>query len=161
MPIYTIEKPEIRLIGVSVRTTNKEEAGPNGRIPALWDTYFSSSLVSHDGIGSSGPLYSLYTDYESDVTGAYTVVIGHEAGEEEVLPPETELSYTVIPASKYLVFTSKKGPMNEVVPGLWREIWAYFEKEVGQRTYTGDFERYPTRNLNPEGIELEIYIAVK
>ncbi|WP_019914679.1 GyrI-like domain-containing protein [Paenibacillus sp. HW567] len=161
MSIYTVEKPEIRLVGVSVRTTNQVELGPNGLLPGLWDTYFGSSLASRAGMGSSEPLYSLYTDYESDASGAYTVVIGHEVSEEAAFQPDDKLSYAVIPASKYLVFTAEKGPVNEVVPEAWREIWAYFEKSPELRTYTGDYELYPSRNLDPGANEVQIYIAVK
>lgn len=161
MSIYTVEKPEIRLVGVSTRTTNQVEVGPNGLIPGLWGTYYSSNLFSQAGIKTSEPLYSLYTDYESDASGAYTVVIGHEVDEEASSQPDDKLSYAVIPASKYLVFTAEKGPMNEVVPEVWREIWAYFEKSPGLRTYTGDYELYPSRNLDPDGSEVQVYIAVK
>jgi predicted transcriptional regulator YdeE len=148
------------LAGISVRTTNAEEAGPNGRLPQHWETYFRANIASQIGGNNPHLIYSLYTDYESDATGAYTVLIGHEAGDDAVLA-ENYYDRTVIPESKYLVFTTKKGPVYEVVAQAWGEIWKYFNESLEARTYTGDFELYDSRNFDPTNTEVQIYIAIK
>lgn len=160
MNIHTAEKPEIKLVGVSIRTTNAEEMGPSGRLPGLWEAYFNSNLTSKRGINNPDLIYALYTDYESDVTGAYTVVIGHEVSDDGP-PVENNDKYAVIPESKYMVFTSKKGPVYEVVAQAWADIWAYFRESPDARAYTGDFELYDSRNFDPTNTEVQIYIAVK
>lgn len=160
MNTYTIHKPKLIITGVAVRTTNAEEMGPDGRLPQLWDTYFQSNLGSAAGVRNPHFLYSLYTDYESDVNGAYTVVIGHET-DNEFVQNDNNHAVVEIPESKYIVFTSKKGPMYEVVPGAWREIWAYFKQTPEVRTYTGDFELYDSRNSDPANTEVQIYIAIE
>lgn len=160
MNTYTVQQPEITLTGVSVRTTNAEEMGPNGRLSKLWETYFQSNMSEQKGINNSHLIYALYTDYESDATGAYTVVIGHEVGDESGI---TDMNYdrAVAPASKYLVFTTKKGPVYEVVAQAWGNIWAYFKESVEARTFTGDFELYDAANFDPTDAEVQIYIAIE
>jgi len=154
------QQATIELAGISIRTTNNEEAGPGGRIPGLWDAYFQSNILEHLDAANPHLIYGLYTDYESDANGAYTLLLGHEKGNSA---PESLENYdqAVIPASRYLVFKTKKGPFHEVVPQAWIEIWTYFESSSIERAYTGDYELYDTRNFNPNEVEIEIYIAVK
>ncbi len=158
MNTFTVQKPQITLAGVSVRTTNAEELGPNGQLSKLWDTYFQSNMASQTGINNPHLIYALYTDYESDASGAYTVLIGHEANDDAVLAENYDR--WVIPESKYLVFTTKKGPVYEVVAQTWGDIWAYFEESEEVRTFTGDFELYDAGNSDPTDAEVQIFIAI-
>lgn len=160
MNTFTIEKPEIKMTGVSVRTTNASEAGPNGRLPGLWEAYFNSNMASDTRIINPEFIYALYTDYESDANGEYTVVIGHEAGDTET-EKSNNYNSAVIPASKYLVFTTKKGPVYEVVAQAWGEIWGYFQASSETRAFTGDFELYDALHFDPANSEVQIYIAIK
>lgn len=66
-------------------------------------------------------IYALYTDYESDASGAYTVVIGHEVAGERYLADSGIVS-AAVPESKYMVFTTKKGPVFEVVSQAWGDL---------------------------------------
>ena len=159
MNAFTIQKPQITLTGVSVRTTNAEEMGPNGQLSKLWDTYFQSDMASQTGINNPHLIYALYTDYESDASGAYTVVIGHEVGEDALADHND--NRTVIPESKYLVFTTNKGPVYEVVAQCWGVIWSYFKESEEARTFTGDFELYDAGNFDPTDAEVQIHIAIK
>lgn len=160
MITYNTHKQKLLLTGVTVRTTNAEEAGTNGRLPKLWETYFQSKLPSLPGIRNPHYIYSLYTNYESDATGAYTTLIGHEINDERA-QDDNNLEVVLIPESKYLVFKTGKGPVYEVVAEAWQEIWDYFKESAEVRTYTGDFELYDTRNYDPANTEIEIYIAIE
>jgi len=159
MNTFTVQQPQITITGVSVRTTNAEELGPNGQLSKLWDTYFQSDLGSQKGINNPHLIYALYTDYESDASGAYTVVIGHEVG-ADALADHNE-NRTVIPESKYLVFTTNKGPVYEVVAQCWGEIWSYFKESEEVRTFTGDYELYDAGNFDPTHAVVQIYIAIQ
>lgn len=161
MNSFIIEKPQFLLTGVSTRTTNAEEAGPDGRLPKLWETYFQSGLSSRPGIANPHLIYSLYTDYESDANGAYTTLIGHEVGDESQLAEDAASHTVMVAASKYRVFTTERGPMNEVVPKAWGYIWAYYKESQETRAYTGDFERYDTGSFDPMNTEVQIYIAIR
>ncbi|MEK4140265.1 effector binding domain-containing protein [Paenibacillus sp. FSL M7-0547] len=195
MNTYFVEKAKMTLAGVSIRTTNEVEMGPDGGLPQLWETYFQSNIAGQVATVNSEYIYALYTDYESDASGAYTVVIGHEVAEERHLEgnqleengleeseleeseleenelekseleknqlEESQFTYAVVPESKYMVFTTKKGPVFEVVAQAWGEIWAYFKQSREARTYTGDFEIYDSRNFDPADTQVEIYIAIE
>ncbi|NIK79114.1 putative transcriptional regulator YdeE [Paenibacillus castaneae] len=159
MSANIIINPALQLVGISARTTNNEEGGPNGKLPELWNTYFRSSIAERIQANNGHLLYGLYTDYESDASGAYTALLGHERGDAEHPIPE-DLKLVSVPEAHYMVFKTKKGPVQEVVLQAWQEIWSLFEHSAIKRAYTGDFELYDTRNFNPNDAEAEIYIAV-
>ncbi|WP_340033995.1 GyrI-like domain-containing protein [Paenibacillus sp. FSL E2-0202] len=175
MNTYFVEKAKMTLAGVSIRTTNEAEMGPDGGLSQLWETYFQSNIAGQIATVNPEYIYALYTDYESDASGAYTVVIGHEVAEERHLEGsqleegeleenelvESQFTYAAVPESKYMVFKTKKGPVFEVVAQAWGEIWAYFKESGEVRTYTGDFEIYDSRNFDPADTQVEIYIAIE
>lgn len=164
-------RPAFSLTGFAVRTTNQAEQGPHGLIPGLWRTYYQSGLPLDSSVSHPHLIYALYTDYESDASGAYTLVIGHEsavasAGDAAEEPrafvsAEQERFRALVPASRYRIFKTRKGPFGEVVAEAWGKIWAYYAQSTEQRAYTGDFELYDTRDFDPEAAEVSIYIAVR
>ncbi|GKS11618.1 GyrI-like domain-containing protein [Paenibacillus chitinolyticus] len=154
-------KPSFRLAGVSVRTTNAAEAGPEGKLPQLWQQFFGSDIASRPGIENPHLIYGLYTDYESDASGEYTALLGHEISEETTDGASSGLQFADVPAARYMIFETRKGPVKDVVPQLWHEIWAYFQNAAEQRTYTGDFEVYDGRGFDPENCVVQVYIAIR
>ncbi len=88
-------------------------------------------------------------DYESDYTGAYTLVIGCETSSAENLPEG--LAARVLPASKYALYDAV-GEFSANLIDVWTQVWSTPFK----RTYVGDFELYgetaPT--------EVPIYIGI-
>ncbi|NQX67770.1 GyrI-like domain-containing protein [Paenibacillus alba] len=160
MHTYITEQPAITLTGVHVRTTNAEEAGPNRRLPQLWETYFQSQITTQAPTINSHLIYSLYTDYESDAAGAYTTLIGHEVA-GDTSQDEGKFHTVQVPASKFMVFTTEKGPVYEVVAQAWGNIWAYFKESEEVRAYTGDYELYDARNSDPAQTQIQIFIAIK
>jgi predicted transcriptional regulator YdeE len=156
METYFVEKSKFTLAGVSIRTTNAIEMSSDGRLSQLWETYFHSDIAVQTGTANPEHIYALYTDYESDATGAYTVVIGHESSKEI-----NNLVRASVPESKYMVFKTNIGPVFEVVSQAWVEIWEYFKTSHEVRTFTGDFELYDARNSDPANTEVEIYIAIE
>ncbi|NGZ76396.1 GyrI-like domain-containing protein [Saccharibacillus alkalitolerans] len=167
--VYT-DRESFALTGVAVRTTNAAEAGASGRIPGLWQAYYRSGLAVEPGIRNPHLIYALYTDYESDASGAYTLVIGHESapasekssGEEsEPFGSGPERLRAFVPGGRYRVFQTRKGPFGEVVAEAWADIWAHFERSSERRAYTGDFELYDTRGFDPAAAQARIYIAIR
>ena len=82
-------RPAMSIQGVGVRTTNEAEAGQQGKIPQLWDRYFQSG-VQTQLYDKDQAIYALYTDYESDASGAYTLIIGNRIDEAVVVAASTE-----------------------------------------------------------------------
>ncbi|WP_334072361.1 MULTISPECIES: GyrI-like domain-containing protein [Paenibacillus] len=166
---FKLEK-EIQVAGISVRTTNAEEGGPEGRLPGLWDRYFREGVEQPDTLQNPHLLYAVYTDYESDASGAYTVILGHELQESAEgggalysVERQHENGYrkAAISASGYKVFETRRGPVYQVVAEAWGQIWAYFQNSSEQRAYTADYELYDLRNFDPENAVVSIYIALK
>lgn len=159
MPTHYEHRAAVTLVGLSTRTTNENEAGPNGRLPELWNNYMESNLLSQLKAANPHLLYALYTDYESDHSGAYTVILGHEHDASTDNAGEG-LKLCSAPESNYMVFVTRQGPAHQVVVEAWQEIWAYFEDAAEKRSYTGDYELYDTRNWNSEQAVVHIYIAL-
>lgn len=137
--------------GLSVRTDNETEmAANNGKIAGLWQTF--DELVTVD-YKSGERVYGVYSDYESDHTGKFTVLAGFDGSS---IPAKTNLEQITIPKAKYLVFTHR-GEMPQIAINAWTEIWNYFSNgnAAYQRLYSTDFEYYPNGN------EIEVHIAVK
>lgn len=153
-------KPAMSIQGVGARTTNEAEAGPQGKIPQLWDRYFQSGLQSQIS-GDDQAMYALYTEYESDASGAYTLIIGNHADEVSAAENSDELQQASVPASRYLVFRTRRGPLMEIVPEVWHEIWSYFGQAAEKRTYTGDYERYDMQQFDPANTVVDVYIAIE
>ena len=149
-------KPEFAVIGIATRTSNTNEMQESqARIPALWGEYFAGNVSAR--VPNRSPeeaTVAVYTDYESDHTGAYSLVVGRQVSSLDQVP-QGMVGITV-PAGSYLVF-SAEGPVPEVVVDAWKRIWTYFEERPEyKRAYCSDFEVY--RN---DGTGLDIYIGVE
>ncbi len=132
--------------GLKIRTTNAKEMSPEtAQIATLWGAFFEK-IMPNVPEGTAG--YGVYTNYESDATGAFDVLAGTEveiAGSENV----------TLRSGKYLCFEAK-GTLPQAVIETWAEIWHYFAAEdcPYRRVYETDFEQYLSES------EAEIYIGV-
>ena len=131
-----------RVAGISVRTTNIEETSPEtARLAALWGRFFQDGIpgkVANQVPGS--PIYGVYSDYESDVNGQYSVTAGVQI--ELSATGGDEFTTVDVVSGEYLVFEGK-GAMPQVVIETWISVWDYFsEGREFKRAYTTDFELY-------------------
>ncbi len=154
------ELAPLSLAGVTVRTSNAAEMGPEAKISGLWAKFWAEEIAGKLGKSAEPPvIYGCYAEYESDVNGAYTLMIGIE--QEHRQGNMQDVTTLELPASHYAVFQSRTGPLPDIVIETWQRIWKYTEEHGLERTYTGDFERYDERSANPENAQVDIYIAVK
>ena len=143
------------ITGIATRTTNKHESNPEtASIPGLWSRFYAENIGGQGSSGSTSDIvYGVYTDYESDHNGAYTLIIGKESNTE--LSDHEVLVSKRLSAGEYLKF-ERRGKLLDAVIETWKEIWAYFEGAAEyERVYTADFEEYTSE----EGVC--IYVAVK
>jgi predicted transcriptional regulator YdeE len=91
--------------------------------------------------------------------GEYKLLIGCKVTEFGSLPAGLEAK--ILPASRYAVFTTRKGQLTAVVIEAWQAIWRWSASSKLQRTFTGDFELYDERCSDPEQAQVDIYIAVQ
>ncbi len=153
-----VELNAFNIVGISTQTSNANEITEQAKIPQLWDHFYQQNITDQIAEQKNGHVYGLYSDYETDVNGNYTLTLGVEVNNDDI---QGDLVVKTIPAAKYLVFTSDKGVMPEVVIQTWQEIWAWFANSKVERTYTGDFELYDERCANPHDSQVDIYIAIK
>lgn len=140
--------------GISVRTINRDEFNQDtAKLSNLWQRFLSESIAEKiPGKIPDSPIYGIYSDYESDFTGYYTVTAGCAVDVQSIY---TEFNTLNIHEGNYLVF-SGKGTMPQMVIDTWKQVWAYFESSTQyKRNFITDFELW--RNSD----EIEIYIGVE
>jgi predicted transcriptional regulator YdeE len=157
-----VELDAFEVMGIEVRTNNAKEAGADGLIPKLWQRVIQEHALDTvpDRIGQT--IYAVYTDYASDANGDYTLLLGTKIrpAAERLFPKGMVVK--TIPAGRYLVFTSDRGPVAKVVVETWKQIWSYFQSPAkGQRAYRADFELYDQRAADPSNPQVDIYVGVK
>jgi predicted transcriptional regulator YdeE len=149
-----VYRKDISIAGVSVRTINRDEFNPEtAKLGVLWEKFRTQNILSKiPEVVPNSPVYGVYSDYESDATGYYTVTAGVEI--KSTLQLGTNFTQVTIPEGQYLLF-SGKGSMPEVVVNVWRQVWDYFSKDSPyKRRFKGDFELYTSAD------EVAIYIGV-
>jgi predicted transcriptional regulator YdeE len=153
-PKYTYIE-EMQVMGIEVRTTNHQEANPTtATIPKLWNWFFEEQLLERiPNKVRPNVLLGAYTNYTSDRTGEFSLVVATEVNNIDN-PPEGMVGIT-IPAGHYLVFTAR-GELPDAVILAWKQVWSYFSSTntAYRRTYKTDFELYKQQN------EVDLYIAV-
>ncbi|MDX1902346.1 MAG: GyrI-like domain-containing protein [Gammaproteobacteria bacterium] len=157
-----VNKSEIKLVGLTARTNNKNEMNPQtSKISELVSRFWGQNLATqishrkHPGI-----TLSVYTDYESDEHGDYTYFIGEEVSAFENVPDD--LQKLTIPAAQYIKLTTPSGKMPEVVMQAWMQIWKMSAQDLGgKRAYIADFEVYDQRASDPNDTSLDVYIGIQ
>ena len=127
MKVMTIDSFSVS--GPNVRTNNASEAGGAGKLAGLWTSYYESHPPSSERV------YGVYSDYESDASGDYTVTAGtrtSSAGDAVV----------VVKPGSYLVFPAT-GQMPGAIVDAWKAVWAFFSQDQPyERAFETDFEQY-------------------
>ncbi len=131
--------------GFSVQTQNSIEFDERtAKLPTLWQK-FNSKNSKIDEI-----FFGVYSDYESDVNGFYTVTAGVANKNER-----KELSSVKINSGNYLIFKGK-GEMPKAIIDTWKTVWNYFTADSPyKRSFMTDFEAYSN------GDEVAIYIGIE
>jgi predicted transcriptional regulator YdeE len=162
MKKITTQLPEIKLIGLTIRTNNKAEANfATGQIFPTVQKYFQenvAAIIPHRK--NPGTTFCVYTDYESDHQGEYTYLIGEEVTSFNDVPAGMH-KHTIHPQT-YTKFTNGPAPMPQAVKEPWFKIWAMPDEELGgKRAYHADFEIYDERAADHQNIVLDIYIGLE
>ena len=120
MPPKIVEEKEFTLIGIAARTNNAKEMTDGGVIPAQWNKFFSEGTLAKIPNKVDTNICAVYTDYASDRNGDYTYFIGAKVSDAIAIPPGMVMK--TVPAGKYSVVTSAKGPVQKVVPLAWNRF---------------------------------------
>jgi predicted transcriptional regulator YdeE len=154
--------PEIRLMGITARTSNAAEMNPaTAQIGATMQRFFTNNLPNQiPNRKQPGKIFAVYTDYESDVNGPYTYFLGEEVTTLDTIPEG--FTTLTIPAQLYAKFTSLPGQMPDVVIQLWQKIWGMNAHALGgHRAYKADFEIYDERSHDMSQAVVDIFIGLE
>jgi 8-oxo-dGTP pyrophosphatase MutT (NUDIX family)/predicted transcriptional regulator YdeE len=134
--------PPLHIIGLPLRTDNTKA---HIEIPRHWEKFQSQNISLQIPSKKSSDLYAVYTDYVSDHTQPYTLIIGCDT-DPAALPPPGMISKR-IPSSLYARIPTK-GP-HDIYPA-WQRVW---QSDI-PRAFTADFELYDSQSIS-------LFIAVK
>lgn len=158
-----IKIPEIKLVGICVRTSYEQELDKmKGNILPCVQKYFHQGLAEKiSNRKRPGTTFCSYSDYATNHYGEYTYFIGEEVSSFNNSLPEG-FQKLVIPKQQYAKFTTRPAPMPDVIVNAWREIWDMSPKQLGgQRSYKADFEIYDERAADHQNIVLDLYIGIQ
>lgn len=136
------------IYGLEVRTKNVDEMNSDTqKIAPLWEKFFAEIMPK---LLEGASVYGVYSHYESDAMGEFTVLAGADA-----LESTEGLASITLDEGKYLRFPVK-GEMPQAIIETWIKVWAYFEDPSidERRSFETDFEQYISED------EAAIYIGV-
>jgi predicted transcriptional regulator YdeE len=155
-----MEKDGFTVIGISARTSNAKEVTDEGVIGKMWGRLFQEGVLAKIPNKADQNIVAVYTDYTSDHNGEYTYVLGARVTSDADIP--AGMVAKKVPAQKFAVFTSERGPAPKVVPAVWMKINSLPRTAVGaDRLYKADFEVYDERASDPENLQIDVYIGIK
>ncbi|HEY1678237.1 MAG TPA: GyrI-like domain-containing protein, partial [Candidatus Sulfotelmatobacter sp.] len=115
-----IEQGEFTVVGIAARSSNAKEMTGEGIIGKQWGRLMQENFVSNIPNRSDQSIVAVYTDYASDHNGEYTFLLGARVTSDSDVP--AGMVAKKVPAGKFALFTSEKGPAPQVVPALWMKI---------------------------------------
>lgn len=150
---YEIVSLEQKIVaGLTIRTSNND-CNMVTSIGNLWKKFFADgvyqSILNKQNANSIG----LYTNYESDVTGAYDMMVCCEIINTTSLP--IGVNTKIIPAGRYAKFVVH-GDVQQAVAEFWSKLWSMDL----DRKYSCDFEEYQS-GCEMNNAEIHIYISLK
>ena len=155
-----VQQAAFTVVGIAVRTSNAAEMTADGAIGKEWGRFMQEGVLGKIPNKADKNIVAVYTDYASDKDGEYTYLLGARVTSDSDVP--AGMVAKKIPAGRYAVFTSEKGPAPKVVAEVWRRIWAQ-PKSVpgGDRAYKADFEIYDERAADPQNMQMDVYVGIK
>lgn len=160
VPARIEELPAFTLAGISTVTTNEAELSKDGKIGKLFEQFHSQDIGKKLGVTiQEDGHYSCYFNYERGDAGLYEVMVSVHVREAFQLQNQDMIKTFTVPAAKYAVFVTERGPVIEMVQRAWATIWQWSQQPGNNRAFTGDFEFY-SKDINPEDGQAEIYISI-
>jgi len=160
MKSKVIHQPAFTVVGIAARTSNAKEATADGVIGKQWERFMKEGVLAKIPNKVDSAIVAVYTDYASDKDGEYTFVLGAKVKSDHDIPDG--MLARKVPAGRYAVFTSEKGPAARVVAETWKRIWSVQKSTPGgNRAFKADFEVYDERAADPQNMQVDVYVGVK
>lgn len=145
------------IMGIEARSSNKAEKQGAGIIAALWKRFFVEDILSKIPHKTDDAIMVLYTDYETDKDGEYTVIIGARTADLNTVP--YGLTARHIRSEKRLIFLTQTGPVAQVVIHGWERIWELEDSHQLCRAYEADYEIYDSRAWDSKHAQVAIHVG--
>lgn len=155
-----VEQPEFMVAGIAARTSNAKERTADGMIGKQWGRLMQEDILATIPNKADASIVAVYTDYASDKDGEYTYLLGARVTSDAGLPAAVVSKR--IPAGRFAVFTTEKGPGPKVVPETWIQINSLPKSAAGgDRVYRADYEIYDERAKDPQNLQVDIYVGIR
>jgi predicted transcriptional regulator YdeE len=156
-----VHQDEFFIVGIEARTTAAKETSAQGVIPQQWQKFMQEGVLQKIPNKADQNIYAVVTDFADKRYGEYSVVIGARVTDKSQVPAGLVLK--TIPAGKYAIFQTDKGPAGQVVPAAWQKIADSEDKgELGStRTYKADYELFDGQAMDPQNLQAELHVGVK
>lgn len=142
-----------QVVGISARISN-DRGSAGEEVEAIWRRFWSEDIRNKVPHIVNNDIYAVYTDYESDHTGAYTLIIGLSVTHLDDIP--SGLVGVTVRADTYEKFVSR-GQMPGAVLKTWMDIWQDEDLDRGYRT---DFTIHGKKYFDGDQAEVETFISV-
>ena len=130
-----------------------------GEIPKQWAKFFKEGIASRIPNKADSNIYAVYSGYSSDHNADYDFIIGMKVSDVSDVPPG--MIAVKVPKGRYAMVTSAKGPVAQVVPQAWHQVYDLEDSHRLKRAYKADFEIYDQRSLDPQNSQVDLYIGLK
>jgi predicted transcriptional regulator YdeE len=155
-----VQQERFTVMGISVRTSNAEQMTAAAPIGKQWERLFKEGVLAAIPNKADANIVAVYSDYASDKDGEYNYLLGARVTKVESVP--AGMTVKNVPAGRYAVFTSERGPVQKVVVEMWQRVWATPKSALGgDRAYKADYEVYDQRAQNPADSVVDLYIGVR
>ncbi|MFD2553402.1 GyrI-like domain-containing protein [Sphingobacterium tabacisoli] len=149
-----LQVDSFELIGISILTSN-DPGKAELDIPTLWERFFAEDIINKIPNRTTSSIYCVYTDYESDHTQPYRVLLACPVSTIDEIP-DGMLAHR-IDKGKFHKFTVKGDMKDNIIYNKWLDIW-----ESGlDRTFQSDYEVYDERSQDRSNAEVDIFIGIK
>jgi len=155
-----LEQSGFMVIGIAARTSNAREMTAEGVIGKQWARLMQDGVYAKIPNKADQSIVAVYTDYASDHNGDYTYLLGARVNSDAEVP--AGMVAKKIPAGRFAVFTSAKGPAPKVVPETWTKINSLPQSATGgDRAYQADYEVYDERARDPQNLQADVYVGIR
>lgn len=151
MDYEIVRLSEKTVAGLMARTSNSAP-DMNSVIGNLWGQFYQSGIYNAIPNKKNGKVLGIYTDYENNEKGEYSIITACEVEEDKNIPDGA--SVRKLSAGTYAKFIVK-GELHKAVADFWGALW---NMDL-PRAFLCDFEEY--QNSDPENSEIHMYISLK
>jgi predicted transcriptional regulator YdeE len=153
MDITSTERhDDLVVAGPYIRTSFDRAANDIG---AFWERFISDGFIAKLGVNDT--IYAVYTEYEGDFRGAYTMVLGTRVADNS--PLAAGMKRVTIPHGRFARLPFAGDPKS-VVSSAWGFVNGAWDRK-NERRYSVDFETYSLSSFRDGYVEGEIWIGMR